>query len=83
MDFLYDDEQDALREAVKGLVGKAYGDYENRRQASQRGTTPASTRSSGRRWPRWGCSGCRSPRRTAASAPARSRSASSARSSAG
>jgi alkylation response protein AidB-like acyl-CoA dehydrogenase len=33
MDFLYDDEQDALREAVKGLVGKAYGDYENRRQA--------------------------------------------------
>jgi alkylation response protein AidB-like acyl-CoA dehydrogenase len=34
MDFLYDDEQDALREAVKGLVGKAYGDYENRRQAT-------------------------------------------------
>jgi alkylation response protein AidB-like acyl-CoA dehydrogenase len=33
MDFLYDDEQDALRHAVKGLVGKAYGDYENRRQA--------------------------------------------------
>ena len=33
MDFLYDDEQDALREAVKGLVGKAYGDYENRRRA--------------------------------------------------
>ncbi len=33
MDFLYDDEQDALREAVKGLVGKAYSDYENRRQA--------------------------------------------------
>jgi alkylation response protein AidB-like acyl-CoA dehydrogenase len=32
MDFLYDDEQDALREAVKGLVGKAYGDYENRRR---------------------------------------------------
>ncbi len=46
-------------------------------------TTPASTRSSGPRWPRWGCSACRSPRRTAASAPARSRSASSARSSAG
>ena len=23
MDFLYDDEQDALREAVKGLMGKA------------------------------------------------------------
>jgi alkylation response protein AidB-like acyl-CoA dehydrogenase len=35
MDFLYDDEQDALREAVKGLMGKAYGDYENRRQATQ------------------------------------------------
>ncbi len=35
MDFLYDDEQDALREAVKGLVGKAYGDYENRRQATK------------------------------------------------
>ncbi len=34
MDFLYDDEQDALREAVKGLVGKAYGDYEARRQAT-------------------------------------------------
>jgi alkylation response protein AidB-like acyl-CoA dehydrogenase len=35
MDFLYDDEQDAVREAVKGLVGKAYGDYENRRQATK------------------------------------------------
>ena len=35
MDFLYDDEQVALREAVKGLVGKAYGDYENRRQATK------------------------------------------------
>ena len=33
MDFTYDDEQDALREAVRGLMGKAYGDYENRRQA--------------------------------------------------
>jgi alkylation response protein AidB-like acyl-CoA dehydrogenase len=32
VDFLYDDEQDALRDAVKGLVGKAYGDYENRRR---------------------------------------------------
>jgi alkylation response protein AidB-like acyl-CoA dehydrogenase len=32
MDFSYDDEQDALREAVRGLVGKAYSDYENRRQ---------------------------------------------------
>jgi alkylation response protein AidB-like acyl-CoA dehydrogenase len=35
MDFLYDDEQDALREAVRGLMGKAYSDYENRRQATQ------------------------------------------------
>ena len=33
MDFLYDDEQDALREAVRGLVGKGYSDYEQRRQA--------------------------------------------------
>ena len=32
MDFTYDDEQDALREAVRGLVGKAYSDYEKRRQ---------------------------------------------------
>ena len=35
MDFKYDDEQDALREAVRGLVGKAYSDYENRRQATK------------------------------------------------
>lgn len=32
MDFTYDDEQVALREATRGLVGKAYGDYENRRR---------------------------------------------------
>ncbi|MBZ5734491.1 acyl-CoA dehydrogenase family protein [Nocardioides sp. TRM66260-LWL] len=32
MDFTYDDEQDALREAVRGLVGKAYSDFEHRRQ---------------------------------------------------
>jgi hypothetical protein len=32
MDFKYDDEQDALREAARGLMGKAYGDYENRRR---------------------------------------------------
>ncbi len=32
MDFTYDDEQEALRDAVRGLVGKAYSDYENRRQ---------------------------------------------------
>jgi alkylation response protein AidB-like acyl-CoA dehydrogenase len=34
MDFLYDDEQDALREATRGLIGKAYSDYENRRRAT-------------------------------------------------
>jgi alkylation response protein AidB-like acyl-CoA dehydrogenase len=33
MDFTYDDEQDALRDAVRGLVGKTYADYENRRRA--------------------------------------------------
>ena len=31
MDFTYDDEQQALREAVRGLVGKSYADFENRR----------------------------------------------------
>ena len=33
MDFTYDDEQTALRDAVRGLAGKAYGDYEDRRKA--------------------------------------------------
>ena len=33
MDFTYDDEQLALREAVRGLVGKKYSDFENRRQS--------------------------------------------------
>src|SRR6476619_1294854 len=33
MDFTYDDEQQALREAVRGLVGKSYSDFENRRRA--------------------------------------------------
>ena len=33
MDFTYDEEQQALREAVRGLVGKAYSDFENRRRA--------------------------------------------------
>ncbi len=33
MDFTYDDEQTALRDAVRGLIGKAYGDYEERRTA--------------------------------------------------
>jgi len=32
MDFTYDDEQQALREAVRGLVGKAYSDFEDRRR---------------------------------------------------
>ncbi|WP_067434794.1 acyl-CoA dehydrogenase family protein [Nocardioides jensenii] len=32
MDFTYDDEQRALREAVRGLVGSTYGDFENRRR---------------------------------------------------
>jgi len=32
MDFEYDEEQQALREAVRGLLGKAYGDFENRRR---------------------------------------------------
>ena len=31
MDFSYDDEQKALRDAVRGLVGKAYADHEHRR----------------------------------------------------
>jgi len=34
MDFTYDEEQQALREAVRGLVGKAYSDFENRRRAA-------------------------------------------------
>jgi alkylation response protein AidB-like acyl-CoA dehydrogenase len=33
MDFTYDDEQQALREAVRGLVRKSYSDFENRRRA--------------------------------------------------
>ncbi|WP_347354985.1 acyl-CoA dehydrogenase family protein [Intrasporangium sp.] len=32
MDFTYDAEQVALRDAVRALLGKAYGDYENRRR---------------------------------------------------
>jgi alkylation response protein AidB-like acyl-CoA dehydrogenase len=37
MDFSYDDEQTALRDAVKGLVGKAYSDWEHRRQTANDG----------------------------------------------
>ncbi|MBA2955948.1 acyl-CoA dehydrogenase [Nocardioides sp. MAH-18] len=32
MDFNYDEEQQALREAVRGLVGRAYSDFESRRR---------------------------------------------------
>ena len=82
MDFTYDDEQQALREAVRGLVGKAYADFEDaapdrrrgpglRREAvgpaGRDGRPRAAVRRGGRR------------RR----APARSSSASCARSSAG
>lgn len=35
MDFSYDDEQGALRDAVRGLVGKTYSDYEHRRQTTK------------------------------------------------
>ena len=34
MDFTYDDEQLALRDAVRGLVGKAYADFEHRRRTA-------------------------------------------------
>ena len=34
MDFTYDDEQSALRDAVRGLVGKAYADFEHRRHTA-------------------------------------------------
>jgi alkylation response protein AidB-like acyl-CoA dehydrogenase len=33
MDFTYDEEQVALRDAVRSLVGKSYADFENRRRA--------------------------------------------------
>ena len=33
MDFTYDDEQQALREAVRGLLATTYADHENRRRA--------------------------------------------------
>jgi alkylation response protein AidB-like acyl-CoA dehydrogenase len=35
MDFEYDDEQQALRDAVKALLGKAYGDFEKRREVTK------------------------------------------------
>jgi alkylation response protein AidB-like acyl-CoA dehydrogenase len=34
VDFTYDDEQQALRDAVRGLLGKAYSDYEQRRRTT-------------------------------------------------
>ncbi len=35
MDFAYDDEQLALRDAVRGLVGKTYADHEHRRETTK------------------------------------------------
>lgn len=35
MDFTYSDEQDALRESVRGLVGKQYADHEQRRRVQR------------------------------------------------
>lgn len=35
MDFEYDDEQQALRDAVRGLVGKTYADHEHRRTTTK------------------------------------------------
>jgi alkylation response protein AidB-like acyl-CoA dehydrogenase len=35
VDFTFDDEQDALRDAVRGLVRKAYGDFEQRRRTTK------------------------------------------------
>ena len=35
MDFTYDDEQDALRDAVRGLLRKAYSDFEQRRRVTK------------------------------------------------
>ena len=32
MDFTYDDEQQALREAVRGLLATTYADHETRRR---------------------------------------------------
>ncbi len=32
MDFDYDDEQEALRDSVRGVLGKSYGDFEQRRR---------------------------------------------------
>ena len=34
MDFTYDEEQQALRDAVRGLLGKSYADFENRRRTA-------------------------------------------------
>lgn len=34
MDFSYDDEQRALRDAVRGLVGKVYADHDHRREVT-------------------------------------------------
>jgi alkylation response protein AidB-like acyl-CoA dehydrogenase len=34
MDFSHDPEQEALRDSVRGLLGKAYGDFERRRETT-------------------------------------------------
>ena len=34
MDFTYEEEQEALREAVRGLLGTAYGDVARRRRTT-------------------------------------------------
>ena len=78
MDFTYDDEQQALREAVRGLLATAYADHEARRRTVA--DDPGFDRPCGAGWPRWASSGCRSARPTAASAPGPSRSGSCARS---
>ena len=37
MDFTYDDEQQALREAVRGLLASTYADHETRRRGRSLG----------------------------------------------
>ena len=72
MDFELDDEQTALRDAVRRLLGEHVRD-DRRPPRRDREGPRAGTRGCGAGSPRWACSACRSPRRTAAWAPARSR----------
>ena len=79
MDFTYDDEQQALREAVRGLLATAYADHEARRRtvADEPGVRPRPVGPAGRDGhPRPAVQ--RGP--TAASVPGPSRSGSCARS---